>query len=108
MLSLLNDHIFDVYFFDDVVSFIVYIEFDAILMEMSINDGMKWFEDEGRKLMQGRYKNGSPEVWKTCMRNKYSWDKDLLEKAEKCSADKILEEIRSRNPEKAKHYEKKK
>lgn len=84
------------------------IEFDTILMEMSISDGMKWFEDEGRKLMQGRYKNGSPEVWKTCMRNKYSWDKDLIEKTDKCSADKILDEIRSTNPEKQKHYEKNK
>lgn len=83
-------------------------EFNPILMEVAINDGMKWYEEEGRKLMQGRYKNGSPEVWKTCMRNKYSWDKDLVEQAVKCSADKILEEIRSRNPEKVKHYDKSK
>lgn len=84
------------------------IEFPPFLMEMAINQGMKWFEDEGRKLMQGRYKNGSPEVWKTCMRNKYSWDKDLLETAAKIPADKILEAITRLSPEKMKHYEKKK
>lgn len=80
------------------------IEFNPLKMEMALTEGMKWYEDEGRKLMQGRYKNGSPEVWKTCMRNKYSWDKEMLEQVVKCSADKILDEIRSRNPEKVKHY----
>lgn len=81
-------------------------EFNPIKMKTAINQGMKWYEDEGRKIMQGRYRNASPEVWKTCMRNKYDWDKEQFEQVVKCSADKILDEIRSRNPEKQKHYEK--
>ena len=81
-------------------------EFNPILIEMAISEGMKWFEDQGRLLMQCRYKNGSPEVWKTCMRNKYNWDKDMIEQAVKCSADKILEEMRKQYPEKLAHYAK--
>jgi hypothetical protein len=81
-------------------------EFNPILMEMAQSDGMKYYEDEGRKLMQGRYKNGSPEVWKTCMRNKYDWDKEMIDKTEKCSADGILEIIRNLSPDKVKHYQK--
>lgn len=37
-----------------------------------------WFE-EGKKLMRGEYKNGSPVVWQTIMRNMfkdYGWDKE--------------------------------
>lgn len=81
-------------------------EFDSLLMRDAESQSLRYFEDEGRKLMQGRYRNGSPEVWKTFMRNKFSWDKEMMEQVVKCSADKILEEIRSRNPEKQKHYNK--
>lgn len=84
------------------------IEFHPILKQIADAEGMKWYEDEGRKIMQGKYRNSSPEIWKTCMRNKYSWDKEMMEQVVKCSADKILEQIRSRNPDKVKHYEKKK
>lgn len=83
-------------------------EFNPILMEVAINEGMKWYEEEGRKIMQGRYKNASPEIWKTCMRNKYSWDKDMVDTAIQCAADKILGKMRDSSPEKQKHYEKKK
>ncbi len=82
------------------------IEFNPLLMEMANCDGMKYFEDEGRKLMQGRYKNGSPEVWKSCMRNKFNWDKEMIEQAFKCSADKILEDMRRNSVEKTEHYKK--
>ena len=82
------------------------IEFDPILMHMAKSQGMKFFEDEGRKLMKGQYRNGSPEVWKTCMRNKYDWDKETVESFVKCSADKILEGIRAMSPEKTEHYKK--
>ena len=34
-MRLLNDHIFEVYFFDDVVACIVHIQFDAILKSAS-------------------------------------------------------------------------
>lgn len=38
-----------------------------------------WF-GEGKTLMQGKYKNGSPVVWQTIMRNVFKnegWDRDL-------------------------------
>lgn len=82
------------------------VEFDPILMDMAISTGMKWYEDEGRKIMQGKYRNSSPEIWKTCMRNKYEWDKEMIDKAIKCSADIILGEMRSKSSEKSDHYKK--
>lgn len=82
------------------------IEFPPILMEMAQADSFKYFEEEGIKLMQGKYKNGSPETWKTFMRNKFRWDRDMVEAVIKCSADKILDDMRSATPTKLAHYKK--
>lgn len=82
------------------------IEFPPILKELADADCFRFFEDEGFKLMRGQYRNGSPETWKTFMRNKFKWDKEMTEQTIKCSADKILEEIRNRNPDKVTHYRK--
>lgn len=82
------------------------LEFPPILMDMAQCDSFKVFEEDGKRLMKGQYRNGSPEVWKTFMRNKFKWDKDIMEKAEKCSADKILEGIRALSEDKVAHYKK--
>lgn len=81
-------------------------EFDPFLLKQAYSEAYKMFEIEGFKLMRGQYRNGSPETWKTFMRNKFNWDKEILDQAVKCSADKILEEIRSRNTDKQDHYKK--
>lgn len=81
-------------------------EFPSVLMEVAKSKSFAWYEQEGFKLMQGKYRNGSPETWKTFMRNKFDWDKDKIEVGVKCSADVMLEKIMALAPEKKKHYEK--
>lgn len=83
-------------------------EFEPILMQMAKADSFAWYEQEGFKLMQGKYRNGSPETWKTFMRNKFDWDKEQLDVGAKCAADVMLEKLMEFAPEKKKHYEKKK
>lgn len=82
------------------------LEFPAILMDMAKSDSFAIFEEEGKKLMRGAYKHGSPVVWQTFMRNKFGYDKDMIENVTKCAADKILEEIRNKSTEKKEHYKK--
>lgn len=68
-------------------------EFDPILMQMAEADSFAVFEQEGMKLMKGQYRNGSPVVWQTFMRNKFKWDKDQIKENDKCAADNILDAI---------------
>ncbi|NJL54133.1 hypothetical protein HC928_02455 [bacterium] len=51
-------------------------EFPPILKEMAEADSFRIFEEHGLRLMRGEYKGGSPETWKTIMRNKFGWDKE--------------------------------
>lgn len=81
-------------------------EFPPILLEIAQSKSFEHFEEEGKKLMRGAYKHGSPVVWQTFMRNKFGYDKDMIENVTKCAADKILEEIRNKSSEKQEHYKK--
>lgn len=56
-------------------------DFPAILMKEAYRERYKKMHEEGMKLMQGTYKNGSPVVWQTLMRNMFKdlhWDKDEI------------------------------
>lgn len=51
--------------------------FDPLLMQISEARAFKLWFDEGKKMMTGAYKNGSPMTWQVIMRNmfrKYGWD----------------------------------
>jgi len=53
-------------------------EFSQVLIQCAMAKRFKHWMQEGIKLMQGGYKNGSPVVWQTIMRNlfkDYGWDK---------------------------------
>lgn len=55
-------------------------EFDPRLMKVALAKRFKFWEQEGMKLMQGKYKAGSPVVWQTFMRNSFrneGWDREL-------------------------------
>jgi hypothetical protein len=69
------------------------LEFPTILINMAYADSFNVFEQLGMQLVRGEIKNGSPETWKTFMRNKFKWDKDDLENVAACAADKILERL---------------
>lgn len=51
--------------------------FDPLLMQIAEAQAFKGWFDEGKKMMTGVYKNGSPMTWQVIMRNmfrKYGWD----------------------------------
>lgn len=53
-------------------------EFDPNLMKVALAKRFEHWEEEGKKLMTGKYKHGSPVVWQTFMRNSFKaegWDK---------------------------------
>lgn len=55
-------------------------EFDPRLMKVALAKRFRFWEQEGMKLMQGKYKAGSPVVWQTFMRNSFrneGWDREL-------------------------------
>jgi hypothetical protein len=56
-------------------------EFDPTMMEEAMAKRYAYWLEEGKKLMTGKYKHGSPVVWQTCMRNIFKdigWDKAEL------------------------------
>lgn len=58
------------------------INFPALLMEVAYAKRYMYWLEEGKKLMQGQYKYGSPVVWQTIMRNIFKdigWDNDRHE-----------------------------
>lgn len=69
------------------------IVFPPILMDMAEADSFNIFEQIGMNLVRGDIKNGSPETWKTFMRNKFGWDKESVDEVAECAADKILERL---------------
>lgn len=73
------------------------IEFPPILIQTAQAKSFEVFEELGMKLIKGQIRNGSPETWKTFMRNKFAWDRDELKEVAECAADKILDAINGRN-----------
>lgn len=69
------------------------MEFNPILMEVAKADSFGIFEEMGIKLIEGKIRNGSPETWKTFMRNKFGWNKQEPEEDARCAADVILDAI---------------
>jgi hypothetical protein len=55
-------------------------EFPPILMEKAKASRYRHWFDEGKMLMQGKYRHGSPVVWGTIMRNIFKdigWDREI-------------------------------
>lgn len=55
-------------------------EFPSFLMQKAKALRYKYWIDEGKKIIQGIYKGGSPVVWQTCMRNIFKdigWDREM-------------------------------
>lgn len=55
-------------------------EFPIFLMEQAKSRRYLYWLGEGKNLMQGHYKNGSPVVWQTIMRNIFKdegWDQNM-------------------------------
>lgn len=53
-------------------------EFPSILIEQAKAKRYSYWLDKGKSLMEGQFKNGSPVVWQTFMRNMFKetgWDK---------------------------------
>lgn len=73
-------------------------EFDPLLKEQAHAEAYKKLYGEGLTLMKGGYKNGSPVVWQTIMRNvnrRFGWDTDQIIENNKTHVQKLAESIRN-------------
>lgn len=72
-------------------------EFDPNLKKEAHCKAYKKLYGEGLSLMRGQYKNGSPVVWQTVMRNvnrRFGWDTDIIEE-NKTHVQRLAESIRN-------------
>lgn len=73
-------------------------EFDPILMKKARSLRYKHWFGKGANLMEGKFKNGSPVVWQTIMRNIFKdvgWDREELTQDNKPHIAKLAENLRS-------------
>lgn len=76
-------------------------EFPTIKMEQAKSARYKHWLGEGQTLMKGGYKNGSPVVWQTIMRNIFKdvgWDREQITQDNKSHVQKLAESIRGDAP----------
>lgn len=72
-------------------------EFEPILMEKAKAARYKHWIGEGLQLMKGRYRNGSPVVWQTIMRNIFrsqGWDREQISETNRSHVQRLAESIR--------------
>lgn len=73
------------------------VEFPAILKDVAKASCFGHYMEEGKKLMRGEYRHGSPVVWQTIMRNIFKsdgWDvEDTQNLDTRCAADDIVDKM---------------
>jgi hypothetical protein len=77
-------------------------EFPSNLLEKAQADRYKHWLSEGQTLMKGGYKNGSPVVWQTFMRNIFKsngWDREQITENNKPHVQRLANSIRGAVPE---------
>ena len=70
------------------------IEFPSIHKERAEAKSFEHWCELGKQMMLGRIEKCQPAIFQMFMRNKFGWDKETKQEAEKCSADDILDAIR--------------
>jgi|SRR5208337_234490 len=73
-------------------------EFPAYLLEKAKSARYKHWLEEGKTLMQGGYKNGSPVVWQTIMRNIFrniGWDREQISQDNRTHVEQLAKSIRN-------------
>lgn len=73
-------------------------EFPPHLIERAKSARYKHWLDKGITLMEGGFRNGSPVVWQTIMRNIFraeGWDREQIAQDSKTHVQKLAESIRS-------------
>ncbi len=74
-------------------------EFPPILIEEAKAKRYQHWFNEGKTLMQGGYKCGSPVVWQTIMRNIFrneiGWDREQIQQDNKTHVERLASNIRS-------------
>jgi|ERR1700722_2798299 len=73
-------------------------EFLPILMQKAQAARYKHWLGEGRTLMKGEYKGGSPVVWQTCMRNLFKnvmWDREQIAQDNRTHVELLAKSIRN-------------
>lgn len=77
-------------------------EFPPILIERAKAKRFKHWIDEGKSLMTGKYKRGSPIIWQTCMRNLFKaegWDREEISQNNKSHVEQLAQSIRKNSNE---------
>lgn len=72
-------------------------EFQPILMDKAKSARYKYWLGEGKNLMVGKYKRGSPVVWQTCMRNIFKdvgWDREQISETNRSHVEQLAKSIR--------------
>jgi hypothetical protein len=74
-------------------------EFNPLLMQKARASRFTHWFGEGKKLMSGKYKGGSPVVWQTIMRNIFkdpdiAWDREQIQESNKAHVERLAGSIR--------------
>ena len=75
-------------------------EFNPLKKKRAESKALAYWENEGKKLMQGSYRYGSPLVWSNFMRNKFrhlGWDVDTTAQQQKnqCAFNRYADSLES-------------
>jgi len=73
-------------------------EFPPVLMQKARAARYQYWMNEGKTLMKGGYKGGSPVVWQTCMRNIFKdvgWDREQITQDNRTHVERLAGRIRA-------------